>query len=701
MYRRRFRVHLAWVMLLFGLLACQANQDIPTPTATVTRLSEPAPTPAAPELPTATLVPTPASLEAQPTSTAMPTTVALQLPPVPAPAGWKFAGNRQTGIQLAMPEDWVDFTGLLDGVDASSRFGAMQLIVADSKTTGTHLLNDNYSSGRFALAFTLPASEQPPATTLLEMLTVVAPLQTPIQSDESNGIPLAYTDVSGDPLQLISRDSSQLALRLILLYAPGYEYAVLLALGTNQADFAAATPLFTEILATVQLASTPTVVETIALPTTVEAQLSHGQVFEGTLLAHESHYFSYNATGGQYITVIAEPVSSLDLEITLLDPNGRTIAAGDNGYAYDPELIVDAVMPRNGTYFLELADFFGQGGDYTLTLLISDTPQYSGGEIEFGQEITSRLLANEQHAWVFAGTAGQTISIIATPLNEQMDIVLRLYGPDGRKLIELDEGFSGDPEVIAGFVLDVSAPYTIEVKDFSARNGDYTLSLDEGGDEVENFYDAGDLSSGDFKQEVLQENEIQAWFFFGFAGDEISIIASPINNNVDLLLWLLSPDLERLATVDATLAGESEQLNITLAEDGQYVILVQDFFGEPGSYQISYTVNQNLTVISSGYLPYNQAVTDTIPAGKTDLWLFTVQEDEIISIKAAPHTAGSDLVLIIRGPDGYLQFTLDNTASDGEELLLEFAVPAGGEWIILIKEFQGRATSYSLEVEHR
>ncbi|MCB0005300.1 MAG: hypothetical protein KDE04_02575 [Anaerolineales bacterium] len=702
MYRWRFRVYLTWVLLLFGLLACQSNQIEPTPTVTMTRMSQPDPTEPARSLPTATLVPTPAALQPVPTATMAATVAALQLPPIPAPAGWKFAGNRQTGIQLAMPEDWVDFTGLLDGVDAGSRFGALQLIVADSKTTGTQLINDNFNSGRFALAFTLPATPgQRPETTLLEMLAVVAPPPNPIISAAINGYALAYTDVTGDPLQLISRDASQMALRLVLLNAPDDAYAVLLALGTRPDEFAAATPLFEELLTTVQLAGIPAVNEAIVLPAQVEAQLSHGQVYAGTLANQETHYFSFMANGGQYVTVVAEPVTSLDLEIALIDPNGRTVASGDNGYAYDPELIVDAVMPRNGTYFLEISDFFGQGGDYTLTLLISDTPQYTGGEIAFGQEVTSRLLANEQHAWVFEGTAGQTISIIATPLNEQMDIVLRLYGPDGEKLIELDEGFSGDPEVIAGYVLDVSAAYTIEVKDFSARNGDYTLSLDEGGDEVENFYDAGDLRSGDFKQEVLQENEIQAWFFFGFAGDEISIILSPINNNVDLMIWLLSPELERLATVDATLAGESERLDITLAADGQYIILVQDFFGEPGSYQISYTVNQNLLLEDAGFLPYNQAVNATLPAGQTMLWRFSVLEDEIISVKATPLTASSDLVLVLRGPDGYLQFTLDNTGSGGEELLLEFTVPAGGNWIILVREFQGRATSYRLKVEHR
>ena len=105
--------------------------------------------------------------------------------------------------------------------------------------------------------------------------------------------------------------------------------------------------------------------------------------------------------------------------------------------------------------------------------------------------------------------------------------------------------------------------------------------------------------------------------------------------------------------------------------------------------------------LDAARLPYNQAVNATLPAGQTMLWHFSVLEDEIISVKATPLTASSDLVLVLRGPDGYLQFTLDNTGSGGEELLLEFTVPAGGNWIILVREFQGRATSYRLKVEHR
>ena len=699
------------VATIFGLtsilIACGSNQveTTPTPVATMTRISEPEPTEVAVLPPTPTSIPTPEGVAALPTVAETDVdeeAVTIQLAPVQAPAGWKFAGSRQTGVQLAIPESWVDFTGLLDDEEASSRFGGLQLIVADSKETGNQLINDSYeSNGVFAFAFTIPPEENRPETTLLNLLAVVDTPPNAILTTTVNDLAVAYTDVSGDPLQLITRNDSVIALRLALFVSPENNSHILVAMGTSRTNFAAANAIFDQMLTTVQLAATAQLLETFDIPGETLAVLSNGQPFNGQLPEQQTIYFEFDASGGEYVTIVAEPVEGADLEIALLDPNGRTIARGDNGYAYDPELIVDAVMPRNGTYYIAVSEFFGQDGDFTLTLLINDAPQYTGGVIEFGQEISSRLFANEKHSWAFDGVAGQTISIIVNPLNEQMDIVLRLYGPNGEKLLELDEGFSGDPEIIAGYVLEINGLYTIEVKDFSARNGDYTLSLDEGGDEVQNFYDAGDLVSGDFKQEVLQENEIQAWFFYGFTGDEISLIVTPLNSNADLMIWLLSPQLERLASVDDTLAGESERIDITLAEDGQYVVLVQDFFGEPGSYQISYTVNQNQLIVNAGVLPYNNAALATLPAGQIALWQFAAQEDEIISIRATPTDPNNDIVIIVRGPDGYLQFTLDNEGNGGEELLIEFTIPVAGDWTILVREFLGNPLSYSLEVERR
>ena len=145
---KRFAGLVTFVWLLSLLVACGSNQveSTPTPVATMTRISEPEPTEVAMLPPTATAIPTPGGVVAIPVTSEeeeeeeeeiVVESVAVEVAPVQAPAGWKFAGSRQTGVQLAMPDSWVDFTGLLDSDQASNRFGGLQLLVADSQETGT------------------------------------------------------------------------------------------------------------------------------------------------------------------------------------------------------------------------------------------------------------------------------------------------------------------------------------------------------------------------------------------------------------------------------------------------------------------------------------------------------------------------------------------------------------------------------------
>ena len=75
------------------------------------------------------------------------------------------------------------------------------------------------------------------------------------------------------------------------------------------------------------------------------------------------------------------------------------------------------------------------------------------------------------------------------------------YGPDGQRLVALDEGFSGDPELLSGFALPTTGEYAVLVRSFSPQGGPYTLSLDEGEQPIANFYDAGDLVYGDVRPE--------------------------------------------------------------------------------------------------------------------------------------------------------------------------------------------------------
>ncbi|MEZ4519816.1 MAG: hypothetical protein R3C44_24305, partial [Chloroflexota bacterium] len=257
--------------------------------------------------------------------------------------------------------------------------------------------------------------------------------------------------------------------------------------------------------------------------------------------------WTFSAPGNRYTSLFLRPEEpQLDLTLTLYNPDRQTIARIDNGYAGSSETVTDILLEQPGNYLVEVSEFFQDDGRYTLSFVQSDLPQYNtGGRIEFGQAIQGELSPQGRQYWVFGGTSGQRVSIVVEPTTSTLDPVLELYGPDGRQLVTLDEGFSGDPELISGFELPASGEYAILVQSFSQQGGSFTLSLDESGQDVANFYDAGDLVYGDVRQETLQRQEAHAWFFEGVAGDQLTVRTTPLDSNLDLHIWLLDQDVHR------------------------------------------------------------------------------------------------------------------------------------------------------------
>jgi hypothetical protein len=187
------------------------------------------------------------------------------------------------------------------------------------------------------------------------------------------------------------------------------------------------------------------------------------------------------------------------------------------------------------------------------------------------------------------------VTTILAPLGDQLDVILDLLGPDGAKLVTLDESFTGDPELLSGqsegFPLPVTGQYTIVVRGFSGHGGRYTLSLEEGGHGIGTMYEAGELAYGEAAQETLRSDEVHAWYLNGHAGDRVTLSLRPLEGHLDLEMVVLRADdesdqLTELVVVDDFLDGEREFLEMTLPEDALYVILVRDYDGETGSYEI-------------------------------------------------------------------------------------------------------------------
>jgi hypothetical protein len=253
--------------------------------------------------------------------------------------------------------------------------------------------------------------------------------------------------------------------------------------------------------------------------------------------------------------------------------------------------------------------------------------------------------------------------------------------------------------VVSGLELPLTGEYSILVRSFAAEGGNYSLSLDEGSDSTTNFYDAGDLIFGQTAQETLRENEAHTWFFSGRAGDEIFITANPLTDKLDLDIWLLDENVNRLAEQDALLTGEPEMIEFVLPNDGQYLILVRDFFGESGRYEISLRANQVAAPDEVGTISYGETQSGTLQVGQTVVWYFEAEEGDILDIELSPEDSNADLLFIVYDPAGNQIWSIDAAEAGGMEQVIDYPIMSEGRWSIVVKEFFGEAASYILTVD--
>lgn len=701
-----------WSYLLVGLMltaviACrpvvEENVDLSDPA-----LTRPAATTASRQ---ATTIPQPTATPPQ-SPTAAPTA---------APQGanqWQLAGGAATGLQFTVPATWVNLSNQLDITAVATPLGLITLLFADSDRTGRSLLaRKETTSGAYAAALIaeLDLATGSPSTNLNRLLLDlgnVTPLDTirPITNGTAVGpVAGARVDVIGDPLNLFATTPATPELiqtRIYFFMPTGTETAVsrqaqaIYLFGAPQAEWEQYAAIFDSIAETFiiyDIWSSYTVGEGAV---SVRGTLQSHNPIVGNLSPGVSDIWTFDAGTARYATIRLSPDNNnLDLAFTIVAPSGQTLAFVDEGYAGAVEIAVDMPLAESGSYIIEVSEFFREGGRYRLSLILTNEPLYgSGGRIDFGQNIRSELPRNQQHVWTFAGEAGQLVSIVVAPVVETLDLILDLYGPDGTRLVALDEGFSGDPEVIAGFQLPVTGEYSIMVRSFANEGGVYTLSLDEGQDSIANFYDAGDIVYGQSREEALRASEVHAWFFSGSAADEVIIEVIPLDESLDLVLWLLTADVERLATRDKHGPGEAESIELSLPTSGEYLVLVQDFYGQPGRYELRLRAKTARVPDFGGTVRYGLPVRAGLAPAQAVAWVFEAEAGDLIDITLTPTDGRSDLAFMLQNPAGQTVLEVDEALGGSSEQLRRFALDTAGNWRIVVREFFDEAAAYELLV---
>ncbi len=298
---------------------------------------------------------------------------------------------------------------------------------------------------------------EPPASP-----SAVKPTRQPVQSPTQE----AVTGQQPEPTRLsgtahvnptpIPVNSATAAATTIATTAPLSE--------TNPTDLSA-TP---QILTT----ATPAIVNYDTGPIPAESLVS------GILERDEIHSYSFSVAASSAISVTAVAVPDADIIVSVYNVDGDLIGEQNDAPAGELEQLTSLWLPSPGDYWVEVRTANNVPGQYLLMLLKPDSYAFHHqGMMAVGDMVTGSLAAQTDHFWFFTGSAGETVTITGVPGNGG-DLFLELYDAAGENALGfVDEGISGNSEMISGYILPATGIYGIRVGEYDFRGVSYQLTL--------------------------------------------------------------------------------------------------------------------------------------------------------------------------------------------------------------------------------
>jgi hypothetical protein len=367
-----------------------------------------------------------------------------------------------------------------------------------------------------------------------------------------------------------------------------------------------------------------------ALPLTLHAQpgtepIQVGQSVNGSIAAGDPHVFGrgafrayrFQGTAGQRLVATAQ---SSDFDTFLIV--GRVVGPlmdelksdDDGGDNTNSRLRV--TLPADGTY-LVVAQSFSEDGAGAFTVGLQTAPQPTTGQarpITLGTGVTGELTETDwsedendrlYDVWTFRGRGGQRVT--ARMESGEFDTYLnlgRMQNGQWESLATDDDGGEEGTNARLSHVLPEDGEYVIRASSYGDEGGAYSLRVEE---RVMRAPDAArPLEAGRQVEGELDENDAvletdgsfyELWSYRGVAGEQLRIRMDSETFDTYLAIGRMEGgcgDFEEIATMDDGGDGTNSLLEITLPEDGEYVIRANSFSADQtGGYTIVVESSRN------------------------------------------------------------------------------------------------------------
>jgi hypothetical protein len=278
----------------------------------------------------------------------------------------------------------------------------------------------------------------------------------------------------------------------------------------------------------------------------------------------------------------------------------------DAGDGTDSRLRV--TLPEDGTYYV-VAQSYSEEGTGSFTVELQTAPEPTTGQprrVTFGQAATGELtetdLVEEEQeriydAYTFTGRSGQRI--VARMESDDFDTYLnlgRMEDGEFQSVATDDDGGEEGTNSRLTYRLEADGEYVIRASSYGAEGGAYTLTVEErvarapapprplnAGQQVN-----GELDDADAVLET-DGSYYELWSYRGHAGEQLRIRMDSEDFDTYVAIGRMEEcgDFEEITTMDDGGEGTNTLLEITLPEDGEYVIRANSYAADQtGAYTL-------------------------------------------------------------------------------------------------------------------
>ncbi|MDB4444644.1 fibronectin type III domain-containing protein [bacterium] len=417
--------------------------------------------------------------------------------------------------------------------------------------------------------------------------------------------------------------------------------------------------------------------------------IQSGETLSGVVSAPaQLDQYTFEGKSGDRVLIQTVEVSgAINTEMVLVDPDfvDETSSAPRGN-------LLDHVLEKMGTYTVLVRDDDSLNtGSYNITLLnltagpLTSTSDPDGGPIASGETLNGSVIVSDLDAFQFFGEAGDRIILQTVEVSGAINTGMSLLAPDLS-----EEATTAPTGNILDHVLLQTGMYSVLVGDDDRRNaGTYSinlLNLTAGPLASTSDPDGGPIASGETLSGSVIVSDLDAFQFFGEAGDRIILQTVEVSGAINTEMVLVDPDF-----VDETSsAPRGNLLDHVLAKTGIYTVLVRDDDRRnAGTYNINLL---NLTGSLSSprdcdgeILTFGQNVSGALIVSDLDAFQFYGEAGDRIILQTVEVSGAINTEMVLIAPDLTDEA---NTVPRGN--LMDHILDQSGLYKILVRDDDSR-----------